>query len=253
MANPYESEKLLGEYLLFHYGRPEEILPYPFGPKDALDFAVRVVSECVDISRLPENARALDLGCAVGRSSFELARHCREVVGIDYSARFIEAANTLRDGGRLPYRHTEEGRIMLPALAEVPAEIERERVRFEVGDACNLRADLGSFDVALLINLVDRLNEPRRCLERLPGLVRPGGQLIIASPFTWLTEYTPAENWLGGYYDADSRPVSGFDTLRGLLAANFEFVREVPLPFLIREHVRKFQWSVSLAGIWTRR
>jgi len=34
--------------------------------------------------------RALDLGCAVGRSSFELAREYQEVVGIDISQTFID-------------------------------------------------------------------------------------------------------------------------------------------------------------------
>ncbi len=43
-ANPYESERLLAEYLLFHYGRREEVLAWPFGPGDALDFAVRAVT-----------------------------------------------------------------------------------------------------------------------------------------------------------------------------------------------------------------
>ena len=33
--------------------------------------------------------KALDLGCATGRASFELARHFEQVTGIDFSARFI--------------------------------------------------------------------------------------------------------------------------------------------------------------------
>ena len=252
-ANPYESERLLGEYLLFHYGRTEEVLSFSFGPADALDFAVRVVRDCVDCARLPANARALDLGCAVGRSSFELARHCREVLGIDFSSRFVAAADTLRSTGRLPYQRVEEGCILTDGEAIVPTDIDRGRVRFETGDACNLRVDLGDFDVAILVNLVDRLSEPQRCLDCLPSLLRPGGQLVIASPFTWLEEYTPTANWLGGYYTPDNQPVRGFDTLRTILAADFDFVRAVDLPFLIREHARKFQWSVSRAGVWQRR
>ena len=59
--NIYETEKLLGEYLLFHYGTPEEILPYGFGPREALEYPARCVSECLDIGGLPEGARALDL------------------------------------------------------------------------------------------------------------------------------------------------------------------------------------------------
>ena len=63
-VNPYETERLLAEYLLFHYGTADEVLPYPFGPKDALDFAVRAVTECLDLPNVPFYARAIDLGCA---------------------------------------------------------------------------------------------------------------------------------------------------------------------------------------------
>ena len=251
-VNLYETDRLLAEYLLFHYGQPEEILPWSFGPSGALDFAVRVVSESLDFASLPASARALDLGCAVGRSSFELARHCQTVVGIDSSANFIRAANGLRIRGSLPYARTDEGRLVTPLEARVPAEIDRQRVQFETGDAGALRADLGRFDTALLINLIDRLPEPQRCLDQLPGLLDPGAQLVIASPYTWMEEYTSLDNWLGGYELADKR-VSTFDTLREKLAPDFDFVRSVDLPFLIREHTRKFQWSVSRAGVWRKR
>ena len=252
MANPYETERLLAEYLLFHYGRDEEILPYPGGPAGALGFARRVVAECVDVAALPSNARGLELGCAVGRSSFELARHCKEVVGIDFSAGFIRAADALRADGCLDFQRIDQGRLSTRCTALVPAGIDRMRVRFEVGDACDLRDHLSSFDVGLLANLLDRLPDPRRCLARLPGLFNPGAQLVITSPFTWLEEYTPIGNWLGGF-EHDGRRVESFAVLREILDADFKFIRELDLSFLIREHERKFQWSVSHAGIWLRR
>src|SRR5438045_1877958 len=34
-------------------------------------------------------------------------------------------------------------------------------------------------------------------LNQLPGIVKPGGQLVIASPFSWLDQYTPKRQWLG--------------------------------------------------------
>lgn len=252
MDNPYESEKLLSEYLLFHYGRAEEILPYSFGPASALDFAVRVVAECLDAQALPANARALDLGCAVGRSSFELARHCTEVLGIDYSQAFIRAAGALREHGRVGFERADEGKLTTSLVAEAPSGVDRQRVRFETGDACDLRDHLGQCDVVLLANLVDRLPDPMRCLSRLSGLVNLGGQLIISSPFTWLEEYTPYQRWLGGY-EKDGEAVSTFEMLRTVLEPDFEFIRAVDLPMLIREHARKFQWSVSKAGIWRRK
>ena len=170
--NPYESDQLLSEYLLFHFGTPEEILPHPAGPRAALDFPVRCVSECLDWARLPAAARALDLGCAVGRSAFELARHCPEVVAIDFSERFIRAATALQQTGEQPCPRKDEGTLSTALTVRVPPGIARERVQFEQGDATDLRADLGAFDVVLMANLIDRLPAPRRCLARLPSLVR---------------------------------------------------------------------------------
>jgi putative 4-mercaptohistidine N1-methyltranferase len=250
--NIYETDRLLAEYLLFHYGEDREVLPWTFGPAEALRYPVRCVSECFDLSRLPANGRALDLGCAVGRSSFELARHCSEVVGIDFSHRFIEAATQLRDRREVRYVRRDEGELGPTLIARVPQDIDAIRARFEQGDAMDLRQDLGAFDAVLLANLIDRLRDPRRCLARLPALVKPGGQLVITSPYTWLEEFTPCANWLGGFL-RDGQPASTRETLQTILAADFEFVGAKDLPFLIREHQRKFQWSVAEATLWRRR
>ena len=235
--NIYESDKLLAEYLLFHYGSADEILPYEFGPGGALEYPARCVTECVTA-----NGRALDLGCAVGRSAFELARTCGEVIGIDFSQRFVDAANALKTR-ELPYRRTDEGDLTTSLVARVPDGIDATRVSFETGDAMNLRADLGAFDVVLMANLIDRLTEPQRCLARLPSLVKTGGQLVITSPYTWLEDFTPRVNWL----------TPTLDGLRAALALHFDLVTTRDMPFLIREHARKFQWSVAQATVWIRR
>jgi putative 4-mercaptohistidine N1-methyltranferase len=248
----YESARALSEYLLFHYGAAEQNLPWSFGPAKALDYPARCVSECLELARLPAQARALDLGCAVGRSAFELARHCSEVIGIDSSQRFVEVARRLQEHGSIPYAYVEEGVLTTPATAAVPRDIDRRRVTFEQGDAQALRPDLGSFEVVLMANLVDRLPEPRRCLGTLPSLVRPGGQLILTTPCTWLEEYTPRDQWLGGFVE-NGRPVRTLQTLGAVLEPEFALTRTLDLPFLIREHARKFQWSVAQATVWIRR
>jgi putative 4-mercaptohistidine N1-methyltranferase len=252
MTPYYETDRAVAEYLLFHYGLPQEILPYDFGPSTAMNFPARCVTECVDGSRLPEKARALDLGCAVGRSTFELSRLCVEVIGIDASDRFIAVATQLQQNGAIHYPRLEEGELTVLTRASVAPDIHRERVHFEEGDAMQLREDLGIFDVVLMANLIDRLADPRTCLARLPHLLKPGGRLVITSPYTWLPEYTPRECWLGGFTH-DGLSVRTLDTLKKILSSEFRFVRVKNMPFLIREHARKFQWSVAEASIWLRR
>ncbi len=244
--NPYESDELLQQYLVFHYASAVEQFPYACGGADALGFPERCVAEGVDRQALPAGARALDLGCSVGRSSFELARHCGEVIGIDYSQSFIDAAQRLQSEGMHPATRLDEGSATTQLTVAVPSEVDRSRVAFEQGDAQRLRADLGRFDVVIVCNLICRLPEPMRLLQRLPELVKPGGQLLITTPFTWLEAYTPSENWLGdGAQDS-------FAGLRDALEPEFELSRQWDMPFLIREHARKFQYSIAQASRWLR-
>jgi putative 4-mercaptohistidine N1-methyltranferase len=247
-GNIYEEERLVREYLLFHYGEPDEILPWKHGPREALGFAVRCVRELLNSSSVGRDARALDVGCAVGRSSFELAGHCREVIGIDYSQAFVAAATKVREKGSVDYEYTIEGDRTARAVARVPAGIDASRVTFEVGDAMDLRADLGSFDVVLAANLLCRLPDPRVFLERVPELVKPGGQLLLTTPFTWLAEFTPRDKWIGGTGENESA-----DELTSLLEPHFELKSSKEIPFLIREHARKYQWSVAWGTRWVRK
>ncbi|EEF58777.1 putative 4-mercaptohistidine N1-methyltransferase [Pedosphaera parvula] len=251
-GNFYESDRALVEYLLFHYGAPDELLPEGFPRENILHFPVRCVTECLDVKRIPEKARALDLGCAVGRATFELARWCSSVIGIDYSERFVTIAGHLKKNGSFLFGCIEEGDLTHPCQAVVPPDIDRSRVVFERGDALNLRKDLGRFDVVLMANLIDRLSNPRYCLEKAADLVNPGGHLILTSPYTWSTDYTPRENWLGGF-ERDGARIRSFNVIKEILSPNFDLATRKDLPFLIREHARKFQLGVSDATVWIRK
>lgn len=241
MPDIYESPRLLAEYLLFHYGTAEEIMPWDFGPRESLHFPVRTVTA---LTNGMTRDRALDAGCAAGRSTFELSRFCRRVTGIDYSRQFIAAAEQLRTTGFYEYSTREEAAHSRSLRAELPPGCKPERVCFERGDAMHLRPDLGGFDLVHAANLLCRLAEPVLFIERLPSLVLPGGTLILTTPCTWLEEFTPPANWPTG---------TTFDWLAMMLEPHFILTGKTDLPFLIREHARKFQWSVALATTWTRR
>ena len=240
MTDIYETDRYVGEYLLFHYGKADEILPWEKGPLEALDFPVRTVSHFSE----GKVSRTLDVGCAVGRSTLELSRTSDEVIGIDFSQAFIDAACQIRDGDVLDCERLEEGLVTSSIAVSKPEGVTTDAVSFEAGDAMNLRDDLGSFDRVHAANLVCRLPEPRKFLDRLPELVRAGGELVLATPCTWLEEFTSKEDWPEG---------RTLDWLKSELDGNFELLKVTNEPFLIRETARKFQWTVSMVTKWQKR
>ena len=244
----YESYELLHQYLLFHYGDPEDQMPWKFGPRDALDFPVRCVAEGVDAGRLPSTASALDLGCAVGRATFELGKVFDSVMGIDYSDAFIMAARILYREGLIHFRLQETGTIARDRVARRPEGVDN-RLQFEQGDAQDLRPNLGPFDFVLAANLLCRLRHPQALLDRLPALLKPGGQLVITTPNTWLESFTNREYWVG------ATPETGepLEALGKVLEPHFGMDATWDMPFLIREHKRKYQWSVAQASRWIRK
>jgi SAM-dependent methyltransferase len=252
VASLYESPKLLGEYLLLHYGGASTLRHEALPVDPAIietPFPVRCVRELLDTSLLLPGATAFEAGCSVGASAFELSRSCETVEASDYSESFIAAAQKLKEAGRHRGERLLEGGITEAFEAIVPPEINRQRVVFSVQDATRLPSGMAPYDVVLAANLICRLPDPEGFLARLGGLVKPGGQLLLTTPFTWLEEYTPRDRWIGGT-NPDRRSE---EELTGRLSGEFRLHRRVDLPFLIREHERKYQLGIALGTCWIRR
>ncbi len=246
----YETERILHEYLLFHYGEAADQLPFAWGPKDAIDFPIRCVTECLDMQSLSVDSKALDLGCAVGRSSFELAKYTRQVVGVDNSKAFILAAQEIQREGSLEYSLLEEGGLPAGRIAKRPGQVDPARIQFVCADAMEILHRPDKYDVVLAANLICRLPDPRSFLQEISSVVAQRGQLIITSPYSWLEEFTPKELWLGQNKAVASTPL---EDLQDILHKNFDLCQVKDMPFLIREHYRKYQWGVSQASMWKRR
>jgi hypothetical protein len=72
-------------------------------------------------------------------------------------------------------------------------------------------------------NLIDRVNNPTQFLNDVVNYIVPGGFLILLSPYTWLSEYTPKENWLGGK-QVDGENVYTRQGLEKVLLDKFDMV-----------------------------
>ena len=266
--NVYETQALVDMYLGMHFsscsGKKENIpymMEHDHAPSNTLRFPQRVAELVVSLDKDSEKKRALDLGCAVGGTSFELARHYDEIVGIDFSQAFIDAANTMKVNHNTPVHFNIPMEGSLSARVEACHESSitpehKEKITFLQGDACNLdEQQLGQFDVVALANLLCRLPEPLKCLDSLERMVKPNGLVVMTTPFSWLEEFTDRSKWLGGFHSPiDRSPVRGEDSLlRAMEARGFERVHKKPFPLTIREHARKYQYIVADASAWKKK
>lgn len=242
----YESDALVSQYCEFHYG--QEYFGVP-------SFPVQLAEICRDFCADRTVNRALDLGCATGRATFELARFCGHVTGIDFSARFVRVGHQLQQQGFTRYAIAEEGDLVSyheKTLAQFGLDDLRGRVEFWQGDAHNLKEQFTGYDLVLAANLIDRLVDPALFLRHIADRVNPGGLLVITSPYTWLEEFTARDSWLGGK-KVDGENVTTLEGLRQALLPAFAPVGEPrDVEFVIRETRRKFQHSVAQLTVWRR-
>lgn len=254
----YETDALLNQYMLFHYGSAEENrdtqISERVGHPKVQGFIPATVELVTKFTKA--NDKVLDLGCAVGSASFELSKTFQEVVGLDYSQAFIDAAKRMQENGSADYIRHESGRFYTPLKAQLEVGVNPTRVTFVRGDAANLHAkELGAvaqmngFDAALLSNLLCRLPEPAACLRQFvedESLLTQGGVLVIVSPNSWMAQYTNEENYLDG--DCNEAAIAKI----GAILKGFELIHEDDLPFMIREHRRKYEYVVSQVTVWRK-
>lgn len=242
----YESDALISQYCEFHYGQDYFGVP---------NFMVAAAGICRELTAGRTIARALDLGCATGRATFELARFCDHVTGIDFSARFIRVGHHLRQKGYTRYAIPEEGELVSyheRSLADMDLEDVRDKVEFWQGDAHNLKEQFTGYDLVLACNLIDRLYDPTRFIDHIAGRINSGGLLVLLSPYTWLEEFTPKDKWLGGL-KIDGENVTTLDGLRARLEPRFRLIGEPrDVEFVIRETARKFQHTASQMTAWEK-
>ncbi len=245
--NNYETDEFISQYLEFHYG--DEYFSVPNFPKACIDMIFELTGH-------RQFERAFDVGCAVGRSSFELAKRVLHVDALDFSTRFIRNAISLREHGSLRYMITDEGELTTLKqvnLSEMGLAETADRVEFSQGDASNLKPKYTDYDLVFAGNLIDRLSRPGRFLQTMADRIRPDGLLVLTSPYTWLEEYTEKENWVGGY-KVNGENKTTLDGLHDVLGEHFvPFCDPVDIPFVIRETARKHQHTIAQMTLWKRK
>ena len=244
--NVYETDELLSQYLDFHFGETH------FGIGN---YPARCARICQELMAGRDKLKALDLGCAVGRTAFELGRVFDQVVGVDLSTRFVEAAATLQKDGAIDFFRRDEGELgqrVTLNLEEIGLDRAAQKVSFAAGDACNLPEEHRDYDLIFAGNLIDRLQNPAAFLRDIHHRLSKNGTLVISSPYTLLEDFTPRANWIGGF-EHNGQPRTVLDGMREVLSDHFEEI-EAPqdVPFVIRETRRKYQHTIAQLSAWWR-
>ncbi len=243
--SPYDrTRRTTSSYAWDHYGgldpREPDEEPRPGS-------AAALLAAALDAAGEVAPGPAIDVGCAVGGTTFALAERTGGLVlGIDLDYGMARLAARVQRHGRVRYPRRRVGLVYDRRDFEVDLAA-AERVDFWICDATSLPFDAGTFTLAAALNLIDCVHSPLAALESLAGVLAPAGKALLTTPYDWSPQATPVESWLGGHSQRGEAGGASEPVLRALLrpgghpAAIEELelvVERDHLPWRVRLHQR---------------
>lgn len=232
----------LSSYAWDHYGDcdPEETGSEP-GPGGIL----RVLAAGVSLVEEPLQGPVLDMGCAVGRSSFSLASSSEQLVlGIDLNLGLLRVAQQALVHKRVRYPRRRLGLVYDRREFSVDFA-HSDLVDFWACDACVLPFAAQQFGAITCLNALDCVHSPSGLLAAISGALRVDGAAILACPYDWSAVATPVENWLGGHSQRGVELGSSEAWLRRMLGGQhpsalqgLRMVQESNVDWMVRLHER---------------
>jgi len=210
----YEDKGILTSYDQFHFGE---------GLLGVKNFPQRMAEVCISLCREFQTplAAALDAGCGPGGTALDLCKEFTKVEAYDYSQGFVDMMLQKRDQKGLTNLRAYQGD------SHKQEELTQQK-----------------FDLIFGCNLIDRLHTPRLWLQQSKAMLTPGGLLVVASPYTWRQEYTPVDEWIGGFLkDAESHFT--VDGLKEAMMPELVLLKELRVPFVIPDADGTFQYTYS--------
>lgn len=119
----------------------------------------RRIDQVVKGLRIPQGAKVLEVGIGTGLSVDAYPPHA-DVIGIDLSQDMLDHAAQKMD----PLRH--------------------RHIRLQQGDALNLAFPDESFDFVTAFHVITVVPDPKRMLDEMVRVCRPGGKIVIINHFS---------------------------------------------------------------------
>jgi SAM-dependent methyltransferase len=236
----YEELALLAPWTTAHWGRRS----HPPLPGPRLAWVSRALAALEPLPAGP----LLVLGAAVGGEIPLLARPGRQVVALEARPQLIAWAGraAARPGPVLPWRQTAL-RLRVSPLTLRPAERRALAGALWIcGNALDPPFVAESFAAILCLNLLDSVADPWVLLGQCEALLRPGGSLLLSSPYHWDGTVTPPEGQIERFLPAGLDLAAAMELLPGGRAVP-GFLEEmeavaawdgVPWPLQVHERLR---------------
>jgi 5-histidylcysteine sulfoxide synthase/putative 4-mercaptohistidine N1-methyltranferase len=247
-ANYYEVDTAICQQLHAQYGVEKSTIPITVEhySKQITDTLI----DCIGKYKIETN-HCLDLGCGVGRTSFVLAQHFKQVDAVDFSARYLRHGVNLQNGKSVRYVLENEGDIVdyfefnLKAIT-LPCS---QNILFSQGDASNLKTDYKGYDVILAQHVLENTYDPHAFLKDVHLRLNPTGLLFVISSYDFDERKTNKENWLGGL-KINGENVTGFEGLSLALIPNFTLLKQQQLTKPIKINRRNIALSFPHLSVW---
>ncbi len=257
--------------------RPEGIHPAPFG--------VRALG-MLDALTIKPGARALVAGCGPGREALELAArlhransHQRdplgrpgvdttanmafpEVIALDHDTALLQTFHQLIERRKIEILlRASIDRWHTPEVIELPRSLRPaiDIVHPVCADILDPPFEANSFDLTVALNLLDRVAEPLRLLGQLQAMTRPGGHILLSSPFAWESGLTPRDKRLSSVVPharlADNVILQ--EILTGQIKTGFDFKLHPvaimdPIQWALRTHDTHAVLMRSHVSLWKK-
>lgn len=159
----------------------------------------------------------IDIGCAVGRTTFELgAKYDGLVLGIDLNFSMLQLASRIHRTGSVRYPRRRVGVVYDRREYSTPFA-GASNVDFWACDASALPFSDQTFGFAVGLNVLDCANSPHTVLASIGQSLAAGGQTLLSTPYDWSQVATPLESWIGGHSQRGPGSGASEPLLRSLL------------------------------------
>ena len=232
------TRQYLSTYCWTHYGDLDPSFEGP--PSHLLDLIEHLY-------RPTEKGLHLEVGCSVGRSTFEIASRSKQpTLGIDVNFSMIRVAQSILRKNRLQYGLRKVG--ITYRWRDYPVSLDgAEFVDFWVADALCLPFADHTMQTVHSMNVLDCVAEPVKHLKEMSRIQKDDGQIGVVCPYDWSPNAVDFQFWVGGKNQIQPMEGASDQIMHWLLCADSPvpelakskvLYEQADLPWAIRVHDR---------------